>query len=62
MIRPGLYLGRAYLDRAFALNFTLYDKATDEKSTEAFVKTGTVQQDCWPGTQVRPVVASATKP
>ena len=29
MIRPGLYLGRAYLDRGFALNFTLYDKATD---------------------------------
>jgi hypothetical protein len=31
MIRPGLYLGRAYLDRGFALNFTLYDKATDEQ-------------------------------
>ena len=59
MIRPGLYLGRAYLDKAFALNFTLYDKATDDKARDEFVKTGTVQQDCWPGTQVRPVAVSA---
>lgn len=51
MIRPGLYLGRAYLDRGFALNFTLYDKATDERLREEFVKTGKVQEDCWPGTQ-----------
>ena len=52
MIRPGLYLGRAYLDRGFALNFTLYDKATDERMREEFVKSGgKVQEDCWPGTQ-----------
>ncbi|WP_313951394.1 hypothetical protein [Accumulibacter sp.] len=59
MIRPGFYLGRAYLDRGFALNFTLYDKTTDEKARENFVKTGTVQEDCWPGTQKRTVVAAA---
>ena len=59
MIRPGLYLGRAYLDRGFALNFTLYDKATDDKAREEFVKTGTVQQDCWPGTQNRAVASAA---
>lgn len=59
MIRPGLYLGRAYLDRAFALNFTLYDKTSDDKGREDFVKTGTVQQDCWPGTQARAVAVSA---
>ena len=59
MIRPGFYLGRAYLDRAFALNFTLYDKATDDKAREEFVKTGKVQEDCWPGTQARTVVATA---
>jgi len=59
MIRPGLYLGRAYLDRAFALNFTLYDKATDDKARDDFVKTGTVQQDCWPGTQAHAVPVSA---
>jgi hypothetical protein len=59
MIRPGLYLGRAYLDRGFALNFTLYDKATDDKAREDFLKTGKVQEDCWPGTQARTTVAAA---
>ena len=59
MIRPGLYLGRAYLDRGFALNFTLYDKATDDKARDDFVKTGKVQEDCWPGTQARTTVATA---
>ncbi|HRF73802.1 MAG TPA: hypothetical protein PL117_13610 [Accumulibacter sp.] len=62
MIRPGFYLGRAYLDRGFALNFTLYDKATDERARENFVKTGEVQEDCWPGTQKRTVVVAAAKP
>jgi len=61
MIRPGLYLGRAYLDRAFGLNFTLYDKATDDKARDEFVKTGKVQEDCWPGTQVRVAAAPAAK-
>jgi len=59
MIRPGLYLGRAYLDKGFALNFTLYDKATDDRAREDFVKTGKVQEDCWPGTQTRALVAAA---
>ncbi|WP_300337658.1 hypothetical protein [Accumulibacter sp.] len=62
MIRPGFYLGRAYLDRGFALNFTLYDKATDERARENFVKTGQVQEDCWPGTQTRTVMVAAAKP
>jgi len=54
MIRPGLYLGRAYLDRAFALNFVLHDKATDDRLREEFVKSGgKAQEDCWPGTQAR---------
>jgi len=59
MIRPGFYLGRAYLDRGFTLNFTLYDKATDERLRDEFVKTGQVQEDCWPGTQARITVASS---
>ena len=59
MIRPGLYLGRAYLDRGFALNFTLYNKDMDDQGRAAFVKTGQVQEDCWPGTQARKVLASA---
>lgn len=60
MIRPGFYLGRAYLDRGFALNFTLYDKATDEKAREDFIKTGKVQEECWPGTQGRAPVAASS--
>jgi hypothetical protein len=55
MVRPGFYLGRAYLDRAFALNFTLYNKAIAERDGEAFMKTGQVNEDCWPGTQKRAV-------
>ncbi|MGH8771429.1 MAG: hypothetical protein ACREV2_09675, partial [Burkholderiales bacterium] len=42
MVRPGFYLGRAYADRAFLLNFTLQNDG----------KAGTVNQDCWTGTQV----------
>ena len=59
MIRPGLYLGRAYLDRGFALNFTLYNKDMDDQGRAAFVKTGQVQEDCWSGTQARKVLAAA---
>ena len=59
MVRPGLYLGRAYLDRGFALNFTLYNKEMDEQGRDAFVKTGQVQEDCWPGTQQHKALAAA---
>lgn len=58
MVHPGLYLGRAYLDRVFVLNFTLTNEALAEQGGESFVKTGQVQQDCWPGTQVRRVAAA----
>ena len=30
MIRPGLYLGRAYIDRAFVVNFVLYNEEHDK--------------------------------
>jgi hypothetical protein len=53
MVRPGFYLGRAYLDRVLGLNFTLYNKAIAERDTDAFVKTGQVNEDCWSGTQAR---------
>lgn len=59
MIRPGLYLGRAYLDRGFALNFTLYDRVVDEQARAEFVKTGKVQEDCWAGTQARAIPVAA---
>ncbi|BAL26532.1 hypothetical protein [Azoarcus sp. KH32C] len=58
MVRPGLYLGRAYMDRVFALNFVLYNKEIAERDGPAFQKTGKVQEDCWGGTQKRVVVAA----
>jgi hypothetical protein len=57
MVRPGFYLGRAYIDRAFGLNFVLYNKEVAERDGPAFVKTGAVNEDCWSGTQKRAVVA-----
>jgi hypothetical protein len=53
MVRPGLYLGRAYIDRAFALNFVLYSKAIAERDGPAFEQNGKVAEDCWTGTQQR---------
>lgn len=58
MVYPGFYLGRAYLDRAFVVNFVLYNKDVAERARDEFMKTGQVQQDCWTGTQ-QPRAASA---
>jgi hypothetical protein len=40
-VRPGFYLGRAYMGRVFVLNFTLYN--------EAAAQAATVTEDCWDG-------------
>ncbi|MDP2031399.1 MAG: hypothetical protein Q8K12_17330 [Thiobacillus sp.] len=56
MVRPGLYLGRAYMDHAFILNFVLYNKAMDKAGRTEF-EIGQVKDDCWSGTQKR-VIAS----
>ena len=53
MVRPGFYLGRAYLDKVFLLNFTLYNRDIAERDGAAFMKTGEASQDCWTGTQQR---------
>lgn len=58
MVYPGFYLGRAYMDRAFVVNFVLYNKDIAERARDEFMKTGQVQQDCWIGTQQRMVVAA----
>ncbi len=58
MVRPGFYLGRAYLDRIFILNFTLVNDEIAAKEGPAFTKTGQSQEDCWTGTQPRKVVAA----
>jgi hypothetical protein len=60
MVRPGLYLGRAYIDRTFGVNFVLYNEEVAEAAKAEFMKTGQVQEDCWGGTQAR-VVALAAK-
>ena len=57
MVRPGLYLGRAYMDRAFILNFVLYNKDLD-KAGRAEFETGQVRDDCWSGTQKRVIAAN----
>jgi hypothetical protein len=58
MVRPGFYLGRAYVGRVFLLNFTLYSKDIAGRDGAAFQKTGAMKEDCWPGTQTRQVVAA----
>ena len=58
MIRPGLYLGRAYIDRAFVVNFVLYNEEHDKAGKAAFMKTGAVQEDCWSGTQQRRTIVA----
>jgi hypothetical protein len=51
MVRPGLYLGRAYMGQVFLLNFTLYNKAAAKEGEAQFLSTGEVREDCWTGTQ-----------
>jgi hypothetical protein len=51
MVRPGFYLGRAYLDRVFGLNFTLYNEAIAKAGDESFRRTGAAPEDCWVGMQ-----------
>lgn len=45
MVRPGLYLGRAYMRQVFGLVFTL--------SNEDAAKAGDTSESCWTGTQPR---------
>ena len=59
MVRPGFYLGRAYIGKIFLLNFTLENKDVAKRDADAFVKTGQVKEDCWTGTQQRPLVTAA---
>lgn len=53
MVRPGFYLGRAYANRAFLLNFTLYNPEVADAGTEAFARGEPIAEDCWPGEQNR---------
>lgn len=51
MVRPGFYLGRAYMGHVFLLNFTLYNSEVAEAGSGEFTRTGRVAEDCWPGSQ-----------
>ena len=50
MVRPGFYLGRAYMNRVFALNFTLYNRDAAAAGMADF-RRGATPQDCHVGTQ-----------
>lgn len=51
MVRPGFYLGRAYMAGAFILNFTLYNKTLADAGSDAFLKGQYPPEDCWVGLQ-----------
>ena len=38
MVRPGLYLGRAYMNRVFVLNFVLENKEIEKRDTDNWLK------------------------
>jgi hypothetical protein len=58
MVRPGFYLGRAYVDRVFLLNFTLYNDAAAKRDADAFAKGTPAPEDCYTGTQQRVAAAA----
>jgi hypothetical protein len=50
MVRPGFYLGRAYMLGSFLLNFTVYNDEAAKAGSDAFLKTGKpASEDCWAG-------------
>jgi hypothetical protein len=53
MVRPGLYLGRAYVNKAFLLNFVLYNEEVAAAEIDAFARGEPVAEDCWAGEQLR---------
>lgn len=53
MVRPGLYLGRAYANRMFLLNFVLENSEQEADGRQGFSAGASVREDCWPGEQAR---------
>ncbi len=49
MVRPGFYLGQAYMAGAFILNFTLYNKTLADTGSQAFLNGQSAPEDCWVG-------------
>jgi hypothetical protein len=52
MVRPGFYLGRAYVGGMFLLDFTLYDEDLAARERAPFSAGMALVEDCWPGEQV----------
>jgi hypothetical protein len=52
MVRPGFYLGRAYMNRIFLLNFTVYNDEAAKAGEKAFRDGEPIKEDCWAGEQV----------
>jgi hypothetical protein len=52
-VRPGFYLGRAYVGRVFLLNFTLLNRELAEREAPGFVAGRAITEDCWTGEQIR---------
>jgi hypothetical protein len=57
MIRPGFYLGRAYANKLFLLNFMLVNETVAEAGIEGFARGDEVAEECWAGEQLRQVGA-----
>ena len=57
MIRPGFYLGRAYANKVFLLNFMLYNAEVAEAGLDAFANGESIDEDCWTGEQARVTLA-----
>jgi hypothetical protein len=57
MVRPGLYLGRAYMHNAFILNFVLYNQQLDEAGRSQF-EAGNIGDDCYNAVPRRSVASS----
>ena len=51
MVRPGFYLGRAYANRMFLLNFSLFNPEVAEREAAAFSAGGALAEDCWPASE-----------
>jgi hypothetical protein len=49
MVRPGFYLGRAYTNRLFLLNFTVYKADVAEKGAADFAAGRPIAENCWAG-------------
>jgi hypothetical protein len=53
MIRPGFYLGRAYANKVFLLNFILMNEEVANEGQAGFATGDEVAEDCWPGEQLQ---------